>query len=135
MEEVFRKTSGVTNTSVGYTGGHTENPTYREVCAGACGHTEVVRVEFDPDKISYEKLLQILWTTHSPYHKSKNQYKSVVFFHDDEQKETALKSIKELETKSGKKVATEVLMAPKYYLAEEYHQQYIEKRKRKSGTR
>lgn len=136
VEATFRKLEGVASTSVGYTGGETENPTYREVCSDTTGHAEVVQVVFDPEKISYDQLLEVFWTCHNPTQVNRQgpdvgrQYRSVIFFHDEKQKELAAQSKKQLD-ESGKfsqPIATEIEPAQTYYIAEDYHQQYLEKR-------
>lgn len=136
VEEEFRKTKGVLNTLVGYTGGKMENPSYGEVCTGATGHAEAVRVEFDPKKVSYEKLLDVFWNVHDPTQLNRQgpdigtQYRSAIFYHNEKQKQAALKSKEALE-KSGKfksEIATEILPAAGFHEAEEYHQRYLEKK-------
>jgi len=136
VELTFQKTAGVTSTSVGYTGGTSKNPTYEQVCTGSSGHAEVVRVEFDPAIVSYEQLLDVLWGCHDPTTLNRQgpdigtQYRSAIYFHSPEQKTFAQASIDNLD-KSGRfssAVVTEITPAPEYYLAEEYHQQYLEKR-------
>ena len=120
---------------MGYSGGKTSNPTYRDVCSHRTGHAEVVRVEYDPSQVSYETLLDRFWHMHNPTTKNRqgldfgSQYRSVIFFHDDEQKATALAS-RDAQDRSGehrKKIVTEILPAPEFWRAEEYHQQYYEK--------
>ena len=135
VEDLFRKTKGVKSTKVGYTGGNLANPTYEEVCAEKTGHAEAVEVEYDPNKISYEELLNLFWNNH--YSTSLNrqcpdigvQYRSSIFFHDESQKQTAQKS-KEILDSSGKfskKIVTEIIPAPEFYKAEDYHQKYFQK--------
>ncbi len=134
IEHVFRKVNGVTSTTVGYMGGTTKNPTYEEVCTDTTGHAEVVQVDYDPDKISYNELLQIFWTNHDPTTLNRQgpdigkQYRSAIFFHTHEQQQVAIKSKDNIE-KSGKykKIVTEVTPASEFYKAEEYHQQYYTK--------
>ncbi len=125
---------------VGYMGGHTENPTYGDVCTGTTGHAETVQLTFDPSKISYEKLLEIFWNKHDPTTPNRQgpdigeQYRSIIFYHTEEQRNIAYKS-KEKLSASGKyknPIVTEIIPAPKFYPAEDYHQQYLEKRGRKS---
>ncbi|MDP2691821.1 MAG: peptide-methionine (S)-S-oxide reductase MsrA [bacterium] len=136
VEETFRKLPGVLETMVGYEGGETKNPSYEEVCAKGTGHAEVVQVEFDPDKISYEKLLNIFWENHNPTTPNQqgpdfgSQYRSVIFFHNPEQKKKAQASKEKLEA-SGKwknPIVTEIVTAKPFYKAEDYHQQYLMKR-------
>lgn len=137
-EETFRKIDGVGSTSVGYMGGHLENPTYEEVCTGRTGHVEVVQVEFDPSRIGYQQLLEIFWACHDPTTRNRqgpdigSQYRSVVFFHGPEQEAVARASKEKLE-RSGRhprEIVTEIEPAGAFYRAEEYHQRYIEKRRR-----
>lgn len=135
VEAAFRRTPGVVATAVGYAGGHTQNPTYKDVCSGRTNHAEVVQVEFDPAQVSYEQLLDLFWSSHDPTQMNRQgpdvgtQYRSVVFYHSDEQKEAAQQSKAALEN-SGKlrrPIATVIESAPEFYFAEEYHQQYLEK--------
>jgi peptide-methionine (S)-S-oxide reductase len=137
-EETFRKVDGVTSTSVGYMGGSLENPTYEEVCTGRTGHAEVVDVEFDPSRIGYEELLEVFWACHDPTTLNRQgpdigtQYRSVVFFYSPEQ-EAAARASKEKLERSGRyrrEIVTEITPASRYYPAEEYHQRYVEKRRR-----
>ena len=135
VEDLFRKTKGVTSTKVGYTGGNLVNPTYEEVCTDATGHAEAVEIEYDPNEISYDKLLQIFWENHDPTslnrqgHDIGKQYRSAIFVHDDEQKRIAEKSKSELTTsgKFQKPIVTEIRYAPEFFQAEEYHQKYFQK--------
>ena len=140
VEAAFRQLDGVTATRVGYSGGHTENPTYEDVCSHATGHAEVVEVTYDPDKISYEQLLEVFWGKHDPTQLNRqgwdigDNYRSAIFFEDDEQREAALKS-KEEEQKSWRApIVTQIEPAHPFYEAEDYHQQYLEKRGRSSCT-
>ncbi len=136
VEEAFRKLPGVKETAVGYAGGKTENPTYREVCADETGHAEVVEVEFDRAATSYRDLLNIFWTNHDPTTLNRqgpdmgSQYRSAIFFHSPEQQQQAEESKQEL-GQSGRfkrPIVTEITPAPSFYRAEEYHQRYLEKR-------
>lgn len=136
VEAAFRQISGVTGTAVGYEGGIMENPTYEDVCTDRTGHAEVVQVEFDPEKVSYDQLLNVFWENHNPTTRNRQgpdigtQYRSVIFYHSPEQKKAAELSRDALE-KSGKwksPIVTEILPAQTFYRAEEYHQQYLEKR-------
>ena len=136
VEAAFRQVPGVVSTAVGYAGGHTDNPTYRQVCSHRTGHAEVVEVEYDPSLVTYERLLEVFWASHNPTTRNRqgldigNQYRSVIFVHDDEQKEAALASRDALD-RSGrwrKPIVTEIEPAPRFWRAEEYHQQYLEKR-------
>ena len=137
-EETFRKVEGVTSTSVGFMGGSLENPTYEEVCTGRTGHAEVVDVEFDPSRIAYQELLEIFWACHDPTTPNRQgpdigtQYRSVLFFHSPEQEALARESKEKLE-RSGRyrrEIVTEITPASRYYPADEYHQGYLEKRRR-----
>jgi peptide-methionine (S)-S-oxide reductase len=136
VEATFRRLPGVSSTRVGYTGGNTENPTYQDVCTDTTGHAEAVEVEYDPAKISYGKLLEVFWENHDPTQLNRQgpdfgkQYRSAIFFHDVEQ-ERAAKSSKEALEKSrrfSKPIVTQIIPAEKFYEAEDYHQQYLEKR-------
>jgi peptide-methionine (S)-S-oxide reductase len=135
VEDVFRNTKGVTSTAVGYSGGRKKNPTYEDVCTDETGHAEVVQVEYDPSQISYEKLLDVFWSSHDPTTLNRQgpdigtQYRSVIFFHDSDQEKTAIQSKEKLEIsgKHSKKIVTEIKPAPEFYRAEEYHQQYYSK--------
>ncbi len=135
VEDLLRKTKGVKSTQVGYIGGKLAHPTYEEVCTDTTGHVEAVQVEYDPNEISYDELLKVFWSNHDPTSLNRqgpdvgNQYRSAIFFHDEEQKKIAQKSKEELE-KSGKfqkRVVTEIVPAPEFYKAEEYHQKYFQK--------
>ena len=133
--DLLRKTKGVKSTQVGYIGGKLTNPTYEEVCTDTTGHAEAVQVEYDPNEISYDELLKVFWSNHDPTSLNRqgpdigNQYRSAIFFHDKEQEKIAQKSKEELE-KSGrfqKRIVTEIVPAPEFYKAEEYHQKYFQK--------
>jgi len=136
VELTFQKTKGVTSTSVGYTGGTTQNPTYEQVCTGQSGHAEVVRVEFDPSSISYEELLDVFWGCHDPTTLNRQgpdqgtQYRSAIYYHSPDQEATALAS-KEKADEAGRfksPIVTEITPASEYTMAEDYHQKYLEKR-------
>jgi peptide-methionine (S)-S-oxide reductase len=136
VEAEFRKLKGVKATTVGYMGGETENPTYEDVCTDETGHAEVVLVEFDPAEISYETLLQNFWRLHDPTQVNRqgpdtgSQYRTVIFTYSPTQEEAAKRAKKAL-SDSGryqKPVATLIEPAPTFYKAEDYHQQYLEKR-------
>ncbi len=136
VEAAFRCLDGVTATSVGYAGGGTANPTYEDVCSGQTGHAEVVQVTFDPARVSYERLLDHFWEAHDPTSVNRQgpdvgtQYRSVIFCHDAAQ-EAAAHASKQKLAASGRyrqSIATEILPAPAFTLAEDYHQQYLEKR-------
>ncbi len=135
VEDLLSKTKGVKSTKVGYVGGQLPNPTYEEVCTDKTGHAEAVEVEYDPDEISYEELLDVFWNNHNPTTLNRQgpdvgiQYRSAIFFHNDEQKEIAEKSKHTLE-KSGQyenPIVTEIVPTPIFYKAEEYHQKYFKK--------
>ena len=134
-EEYFRRLNGVLKSEVGYAGGKTENPDYEEVCTGKTGHAEVVRIEFDPNVISYKKLLSHFWNMHDPTSKNKqgndygSQYRSIVFYFNDVQKKYIDEDISRL-TKNGaytKPIVTEIVAPMPFYKAEEYHQDYLQK--------
>jgi len=136
-ERKFWTLPGVYSTSVGYAAGHTANPTYEEVCTGHTGHTEVVRVVFDPARIGYEELLRVFWESHDPTQGMRQggdtgtQYRSGVYWHDEAQRDLAERSRREygerLAAAGYGAVTTEVLPAPEFYYAEDYHQQYLAK--------
>lgn len=136
VEETFRQTPGVLETSVGYAGGTTENPTYEDVCTDKTGHAEVVQVTFDPALVSYEKLLEIFFANHNPTQKNAQgpdvgtQYRSVIFTHSDAQMKAAEKAKKALDGSGtwNKPVVTQIEPAKPFFRAEEYHQQYLAKR-------
>ncbi len=136
-ERKFWQLDGVYSTAVGYAAGYTPNPTYREVCSGKTGHNEVVRVVYDPAKVSYETLLRTFWESHDPTHGMRQgndvgtQYRSGIYTYDDEQT-AAAKTSKDayqlkLATSGFGRITTEVIAAPEFYFAEEYHQQYLDK--------
>ena len=136
VEAEFRKLKGVKSTSVGYSGGIFENPSYKDVCTGTTGHAEVVRVEFDPEIISYNELLDTFWNNHNPTTLNRQgpdvgtQYRSVIFYMNESQKKEAVVSRDNLEKqkKYNDLIVTEIKPAQVFYKAEEYHQQYLEKR-------
>jgi len=136
VEAAFQRVSGVVDTTVGYSGGETPNPTYKDVCTDETGHAEVVQVAFDPRKVSYEQLLDVFWQAHDPTQVNRQgpdfgtQYRSAIFFHSPEQEAAAKQSRAALEA-SGKlkrPIATEITPASTFYRAEEYHQKYLQKR-------
>lgn len=135
LEAVFQKMAGVVSVDPGYSGGLTINPTYRSVCEGDSGHAEVVRIFFDPEQIGFETLLEIFFTIHDPTtlnrqgHDVGTQYRSVVFYHSLEQRDVADKMIARINAENwwGKPAVTQVLPAPVFYPAEEYHQRYFER--------
>jgi peptide-methionine (S)-S-oxide reductase len=136
VEAAFRQIKGVKSTAVGYEGGTLDNPTYRDVCSNRTGHAEVVEVDYDPERVSYEQLLQVFWDNHNPTTLNRqgpdigSQYRSAIFYHDAEQQAVATAS-KEKLTQAGKfrkPIVTEIVPAQTFYVAEDYHQQYLEKR-------
>lgn len=136
VEEAFRQLPGVTSTEVGYSGGTLESPSYEQVCAGNTGHAEVVRVEYESDKISYENLLKAFWDCHDPTQVNRQgpdvgeQYRSIIFFHTPEQRASAEAAKADLNASGRFKapIATEIRPAATFYRAEDYHQQYLAKR-------
>lgn len=135
VEAAFRRLPGVVDVAAGYSGGHTPNPTYKDVCAHTTGHAEVVQVTFDPQKITYDQLLDVFWQIHNPTQVNRQgpdvgtQYRSAIFVHSPEQQAIAEKSKAALAA-SGKfqrPIATEITTAGPFYRAEEYHQKYLEK--------
>ena len=136
VEQTFRQVDGVAETEVGYTGGHTKSPTYKQVCAGDTGHAEAVRLTYDPEKVSYEDLLDVFWKAHDPTQVNRqgpdvgDQYRSAIFYQGEDQADAARKSKHALEAseKLRRPVATRIEEAGPFYRAEEYHQQYLEKR-------
>ena len=138
VEETFRCLNGVVSTSVGYMGGEFENPTYEDVCTGRTGHAETVEVVYDPSIISYDELLTVFWKNHDPTTQDRqgpdigSQYRSVIFYHSEEQKNLANQSKKEIQNSFNREVVTQIVPATEFYMAEDYHQQYLAKRGRKS---
>ena len=135
VEATFRRIDGVINTAVGYAGGQTENPTYREVCSHSTGHAEVVEVEYEPSTVSYEELLDAFWNMHDPTQLNRqgadvgDQYRSVIFYHTPEQEEVAQVSKRRLAAGGSlsRPIVTLIEPAPTFWRAEEYHQRYLEK--------
>jgi peptide-methionine (S)-S-oxide reductase len=136
VEANFRQLPGVTATAVGYEGGALNQPTYKEVCTDRTGHAEVVEVDYDPAVVSYERLLDLFWASHNPTQLNRQgpdvgtQYRSVIFFHTPEQEQTAIQSRDRL-AESGKyrsPIVTQIVPATTFWKAEDYHQQYLEKR-------
>jgi peptide-methionine (S)-S-oxide reductase len=136
VEAAFRKAEGVRETAVGYTGGHTQNPTYKEVCSDTTGHAEAVQVTFDPDVVSYEDLLDVFWQIHDPTTPNRqgpdvgSQYRSAIFTHGPEQ-EAAARASKDALEQAGRfdrPIVTEIVPADTFWRAEDYHQRYLEKR-------
>lgn len=136
VEAKFRMIPGVLDAAVGYSNGHTKNPTYKDVCTDETGHAEAVQVTFDPSQVSYDKLLEAFWMLHDPTQVNRQgpdhgtQYRSAIFFHSPEQEAAAKKSKSALESsrKFRRPIATEITPAGTFYRAEEYHQRYLEKR-------
>ncbi len=135
VEAAFRRLPGVTSTAVGYMGGHTPNPTYKQVCTNTTGHAEAVKVVYDPAKVSYDRLLEVFWTAHDPTTLNRQgadvgtQYRSAIFINDPKQYDAAVESRHNLEEshKFDRPIVTEIKRAGQFHLAEEYHQQYLEK--------
>jgi len=136
IEQAFRQLEGVIDTAVGYAGGQTEEPTYQAVCSGTTGHAEAVQVQFDSERISYDELLSVFWRIHDPTQVNRqgpdvgSQYRSVIFVHSPEQEAAAIVSRDALNASHspGRPVATEITHAGPFWRAEDYHQQYLEKR-------
>ncbi|OPY31805.1 MAG: methionine sulfoxide reductase A [Methanomassiliicoccales archaeon PtaU1.Bin124] len=137
VEAAFRRVAGVKEAVVGYTGGTTENPTYKMVCTGKTGHAETTEVTYDPSEVSYAQLLEAFWNMHDPTQVNRqgvdvgSQYRSVIFYYDEEQRAEAERSKKEMET-SGRfrrAIATQIVPATMFWRAEDYHQRYFEKNK------
>ena len=136
VEATFRQIPGVISTRVGYTGGHLSNPTYKDVCTDRTGHAEAVEVDYDPAKVSYDDLLQVFWENHDPTQLNRQgpdwgtQYRSAIFYHSPEQDQAAQASKAKLEKSGqyGRPLVTQIVPATTFYPAEDYHQQYLEKR-------
>ena len=136
VEAAFRHVPGVIHTAVGYAGGHLQKPTYEDVCTDRTGHAEVVQVEYDPEKVSYEQLLEVFWSAHDPTQLDRQgsdvgaQYRSVIFYHDEGQKAEAeeSKAIFESLGRYRRPIVTQIVPAAPFHRAEEYHQQYLEKK-------
>jgi peptide-methionine (S)-S-oxide reductase len=130
----------VTQTRVGYTGGTLDNPSYEDVCSHTTGHAEVVEVTYDPDRVPYDDLLEVFWRKHDPTQMNRqgwdigDQYRSVVYFHDQEQKEAAVQSKAREQASRPAPIVTQIAPAETFYEAEDYHQQYLEKRGRSTCT-
>src|SRR5512134_343123 len=133
VEYVFERVPGVLRTEVGYAGGHTENPTYRDVCSHGTGHAEVLRVEFDPAVVGFDQLLEVFWAMHDPTQVNRqgpdvgDQYRSAIFTHSDEQRRAAEASRDRAQARFSSPIATEITGFRAFYPAEEYHQRYYEK--------
>jgi peptide-methionine (S)-S-oxide reductase len=133
VEDAFRRIPGVIDAISGYTGGHTADPTYRDVCGHGTGHAEAVEVTFDPSRVSYEQLLETFWKLHDPTQLNRqgpdvgDQYRSAIFTHSPEQMQAAVAS-RDLEQKNLRRpIVTQILEAPKFWRAEDYHQRYFER--------
>jgi peptide-methionine (S)-S-oxide reductase len=133
VEEVFRTTNGIIDTKVGYSGGHKINPTYEEVCTGNTDHAEVVKVEYDESIITYDQILNIFFANHNPTQLNRQgpdvgtQYRSSIFYLNDNQKSQAEQKINSLQKNFNNNIVTEIKKATEFYLAEEYHQEYVAK--------
>jgi len=138
VEAVFERTEGVEKTTVGYAGGKTKNLTYEQVCTGKTGHVEAVQIIYNPKIMTYEQLLETLWMIHNPTQKNRQgpdigtQYRSAIFYHNQEQKQIAEQSKKQKEKDLGVKIQTEITPAKEFYPADEYHQKYLKKQDRTS---
>lgn len=137
VEEAFRGTKGVESTTVGYTGGWFKNPTYRDVCTGKTGHAEAVQIQFDPNEVSYDGLLEVFWSIHNPTTENRqgpdmgSQYRSMIACHTPEQELAAKKSKEDLQGSgklNGRRIVSEIVSASPFYKAEEYHQKYYQNR-------
>ncbi|NVM29663.1 MAG: peptide-methionine (S)-S-oxide reductase MsrA [Candidatus Helarchaeota archaeon] len=135
VEAAFRKVKGIINTKVGYTGGHVNDPSYKDVCTGTTGHAEAILIEYNPDQVSYDQLLEVFFAIHDPTTLNRQgpdigyQYRSAIFYHNDEQQKKVI-AMKERLEKQGQfrnPIVTEITPASDFYRAEEYHQQYFEK--------
>ena len=135
VEHAFKNQTGVVKTEVGYLGGKAENPSYEEVCTDTTGHAEVVQLEYDSEKVSYAELLNLFWTIHDPTQVNRqgvdvgSQYRTAIFYHDEEQAELAKSSKQQLDSsgKYNQPIATEITAVSKFYRAEEYHQHFMSK--------
>lgn len=133
VEAAFRQVPGVLDAISGYTGGHTENPSYREVCSDTTGHAEAVQVTYDPDRVSYDELLALFWEMHDPTTPDRqgpdvgSQYRSAIFVHDGAQRERAKASSQREQQKYSRPIVTQIVDAAAFYPAEAYHQRYFER--------
>ena len=138
VEEAFRCLNGVISTSVGYMGGDYEKPTYEDVCTGQTGHAETVEIVYDPDIISYNELLAVFWNNHDPTTPNRqgpdigSQYRSVIFYYNEQQKNLAMNSKEKVQSRLRQDIVTQIVPATQFYKAEDYHQQSLAKRGRKS---
>lgn len=134
VEASFREIPGVVDTAVGYEGGDFENPTYQDVCTDRTGHAEVVEVTYNPEKVSYDTLLEHFWKSHNPTSRNRQgpdvgtQYRSVIFIHSPEQEQSAQRSRQNAQAQFANPIVTEIVPAKTFYRAEDYHQQYLAKR-------
>ena len=134
VEEYFQKISGVRKTTVGYSGGHYHNPSYEDVCTGTTGHAEVVLIEFDEDQLSYDEIINFFWQCHDPTQLNKQgpdvgtQYRSAIYYYSEVQKIIAENSKNEFQKSINKQIVTEIAKAKEFFLAEEYHQCFIQKK-------
>jgi peptide-methionine (S)-S-oxide reductase len=134
VEAAYRQIQGVKSTRVGYAGGAEDDPTYQEVCTDTTGHAEVVEVTYDPARVSYEELLEVFWANHDPTQVNRQgpdvgtQYRTVVFFHTPEQEKSSIASRDAVQERFDRPIATEIVPAQRFWEAEDYHQQYLEKR-------
>jgi peptide-methionine (S)-S-oxide reductase len=140
VEAAFRQIEGVTQTRVGYSGGTLDNPSYEDVCSHTTGHAEVVEVTYDPERVTYEELLDVFWGKHDPTQLNRqgwdvgDQYRSAIFVHDEEQRETATRAKAHEQARWSAPIVTQIEPAQTFYKAEDYHQQYLEKQGRSSCT-
>lgn len=140
VEADFRTIPGVLDTAVGYAGGTTHNPSYRQVCSDTTGHAEAVEVTYDADRVSYDRLLDAFWSLHDPTQHNRQgpdvgtQYRSVIFYTDDEQRAAAERSRSAAAPRFPRPIATEIVPATTFYKAEDYHQRYLEKQARGSSA-
>jgi len=134
VEAAYRRLDGVTATAVGYAGGQTDAPSYEQVCSHATGHAEVVEVSYDPAHVTYEQLLAVFWAEHDPTQLNRqgpdvgDQYRSVIFVHDAEQRAAAAASRERVQVRLSRPVVTQIEDAPSFWIAENSHQRYLEKR-------
>ncbi len=134
VEADFRRVEGVTRTTAGYTGGTLDRPSYEDVCTDRTGHAEAVLVEFDPDRVSYDQLLEVFWASHDPTQRNRqgpdvgSQYRSAIFIHDEGQESAARQSKDRAQGRFDRPVVTEILPRAEFWPAEDYHQRYLEKR-------
>ena len=140
VEVEFRDVPGVLDTAVGYTGGTLSAPTYRDVCTDRTGHAEVVKVDYDSARVSYDELLEAFWRIHNPTTRNRqgwdfgSQYRSAIFFHDPRQEASAHASLERARPRFRRQIVTEITPASEFWRAEEYHQRYLEKRALASCT-